>query len=625
MKALDLMAHTPSTRISSFWEEQLSRLENLVKDSSETQQRWNNLIPVEIKPAAGKLQLPALMSLMLQNNLGGSRWLQQFLFGFRLTGTLSQKHVFPQKDKLLGKKPRELAKIAKTNEARYTDRASKAGYKNAPKLWAEAMEQSKAGWLTEPFALSTKGQPYTLKDSNLNIAFRFGVEQSDKLRACDDLRYSLTNLACVVETPIKLASWDHVAEMCHSIASSSHAWHFMKADHEAAYKQLPLDWDQAKLAVVALRSPEDGRWYGFFSRTLLFGAVAAVIHYNVFSRIISELVCRIFGIPMVSYFDDFGAMLPKQLAQQGLQTFTRWCELLGIQLKKKKSETGEKITFLGLLGTFPDPTRKQKLRVTLTPEKADKWSKAIRNVLHVGSISSQELEKLIGKLCFSQTCLFGKFARTQLRCLYRKLHTPRYQPRITKFERMTLYWWVDVIASLQPRIPRSPGRAPNFVIYTDAATSSGKIASLLFKGEQLPPKVLIQAASRAPRFWTRHFRPKNLIFGLEMLAPLAFVWMIREKLKGSTVNLYIDNNNVITSLIRGDSSCDIISAMVACFWRTAEAYSIDIWVGRVSSKRNPADIPTREALFPFPINKRVEFRELYKLLQMTLKWGNLLR
>ena len=323
---------------------------------------------------------------------------------------------------------------------------------------------------------------------------------------------------------------------------------------------------------------------------------------------------------MISYFDDFGALLPATLARQGLITFTSWCEMMGIGLKVKKSEVGPKITFLGLQGFSPSHHNGWKLQVSLTPEKASKWTAIIRGHLKSGIISSHELDKLIGKLCFSQTCLFGKFARTQLRCLYRKLHAPRYKANIDSFERITLSWWEKVISQLTPRIPRDPEAAPDFALYTDAATSTMRIAALLFRGLLLPPQVLILALSRAPAFRVRRFCAENPIFGLEMLAPLAFLWMHRHKLQGKSVNLYIDNNNVLTSLVRGDSSSELMAAMIACFWKIAEEFSIDIWLGRVPSKKNPADLPTREVELPFPVCQRVEFHELFKLLTLTNRW-----
>ena len=95
------------------------------------------------------------------------------------------------------------------------------------------------GMAEPPFPLSTREGSHALSNPELNISFLFGVEQGNKLRACDDLRYSRTNLSCVVETPIKLVSWDHIAELSNVVNDNSRGWSFFKADHEASYKQHP--------------------------------------------------------------------------------------------------------------------------------------------------------------------------------------------------------------------------------------------------------------------------------------------------------------------------------------------------------------------------------------------------
>ena len=46
-----------------------------------------------------------------------------------------------------------------------------------------------------------RGEPSSLANLDLDIASRFGVEQIDKLRACDGTRHARTNLACAVATP----------------------------------------------------------------------------------------------------------------------------------------------------------------------------------------------------------------------------------------------------------------------------------------------------------------------------------------------------------------------------------------------------------------------------------------
>ena len=51
--------------------------------------------------------------------------------------------------------------------------------------------------------------------------------------------------------------------------------------------------------MIALPNQADGLWYGFWPRALLFGASAAVLRYNAFSRIVAILANKIFGLPIV--------------------------------------------------------------------------------------------------------------------------------------------------------------------------------------------------------------------------------------------------------------------------------------------------------------------------------------
>ena len=82
------------------------------------------------------------------------------------------------------------------------------------------------------------------------------------------------------------------------------------------------------MSAVAPNRPDDGRRYGFFSSDLLFGSVAAALRYNVFSRIVAELFTRLFGMPLLRFFDYFGALLPDSLARVALSTFTSFCGMV---------------------------------------------------------------------------------------------------------------------------------------------------------------------------------------------------------------------------------------------------------------------------------------------------------
>ena len=182
---------------------------------------------------------------------------------------------------------------------RFKTGAMHSGHLHAKELWDEACEQVKLGWLGEPLPIDTSGNIFTYGKGSTNVAFRFGVDQADKLRAGDDLKHNHVNLYCSVWTPIKLHTWGHIAQMCLDVKDDLREWSFFKADSQAAYNQLPMGPEHRNLAMVALRNPETNGRAAFPPKALLFGAVAAVWHYNCFSRLLSVVFNRIFGIPLI--------------------------------------------------------------------------------------------------------------------------------------------------------------------------------------------------------------------------------------------------------------------------------------------------------------------------------------
>ena len=46
-----------------------------------------------------------------------------------------------------------------------------------------------------------------------------------------------------------------------------------------------------------------------FLRALVIKSVDSILRYNVLSRIWASIACRLLGIPIVSYFDDFASLV----------------------------------------------------------------------------------------------------------------------------------------------------------------------------------------------------------------------------------------------------------------------------------------------------------------------------
>ena len=129
---------------------------------------------------------------------------------------------------------------------------------------------------------------------------------------------------------------------------------------------------------------------------------------------------------MVGYIDDFGALPPSGIAKEDLFVSTQLCVRVGIVLKSDKSQAANKITFLGLLVGFPNSDSDFHIRISLRKEKAERWASAVEEIITQGAITRDPIGKLIWELIFSQTSIFGKFARTMTAPLYTKLHARNF-------------------------------------------------------------------------------------------------------------------------------------------------------------------------------------------------------
>ena len=155
---------------------QLTGLEHLVEQAKPLEGQWRSLIPADIRPAAGHVNLVAFHSLMLSAHLRGSAWIRQFIFSFPLIGALIQRITFSLDHKQQVSPGLLQRGLFSSSRARIDERSAKAGCKNEKALWSEAKEQQHKGWLSDPFLLtfsSSSSSACAVGDRKLNIAFRF--------------------------------------------------------------------------------------------------------------------------------------------------------------------------------------------------------------------------------------------------------------------------------------------------------------------------------------------------------------------------------------------------------------------------------------------------------------------
>ena len=187
------------------------------------------------------------------------------------------------------------------------------------------------------------------------------------------------------------------------------------------------------------------------------------------------------GIPLICLVDDFSALMPRLLASKAMAAFSRFCETVGITLKAGKSEVGTRVAFLGIQGWFPTAGNRYALHIPLPGGKRKARAALLADYIARRSISHQELAKLIDRLSFSQTLLFGEFARTQLRPLYQKLRRGVYNARLSVAETAVCGWWERVARSFSPRTCALRQHFYDLIVYTDAVPSPPSIVCITFQ------------------------------------------------------------------------------------------------------------------------------------------------
>ena len=197
---------------------------------------------------------------------------------------------------------------------------------------------------------------------------------------------------------------------------------------------------------------------------------------------------------------------------------------------------------------------------------------------------------------------------------YRELYSEIYPPSLSG-RQMNVSEWRRVIPSdLTPRAARAIERYRDYVIYSDAASTHARIAAIFpRRGAFCDPCIELLAKDQNPIFRQKMFRKTNPIYVLDLLALLAFISMLRNRLRNSPVGDYRDNNNRLFALIRGDRNTAVIVDMSATSWRVLQRYGVDIFLGGVSSMLNIADHAARaERSLPYEVEERVHFRELFR-------------
>ena len=237
--------------------------------------------------------------------------------------------------------------------------------------------------------------------------------------------------------------------------------------------------------------------------------------------------------------------------------------------------------------------------------KVLKWVAQIQAILESprSVLLPGDASKLAGQLSWACTNAFRAFGRAMLRPLFDQVS--RFDGKISPELRRALSWWDGAlqhgIAEIHPWVA---DKGEQVHLFCDASGKLAKLgAAIRVNGDWY------YTCMRAPDELLQQFRHRrdNQIMGLELLAISMGLGTFRWLLEGRYVVVHCDNSGAEVSVRRGTSRAWDHAQLVHSQLLFALRHRMSLFVKRVDTTENIADIPSREDSRQFMWNIGAKF------------------
>ncbi len=351
-----------------------------------------------------------------------------------------------------------------------------------------------------------------------------------------------------------------------------------KADHEGAFRWIPIRPEHRRFMWTVIRTPDGLRAQRH--NVMSFGGRAAPCQYYRLADAVTAIEREFMLCPVGHYMDDWFGIVPRALAKEAFRSFITCHELIGVQLASDKTQKPEEtMEVLGLVINCEDFDR---VTASAKPSRCENLEREFRGFVLEGKIDHSKCDRIAGKLNFLLTGVFGKFGKPYARVFYRlagqtgnKSTSLKKDPQL----RNSLAWWLRWLPKL-PNIKRSllePARE-QVVLSTDAQSAKKErgrygIGCHLQGGDSSIPS------------WTCGREVSRRSIGLpegaripiakaETAAAVGFVYTLRKQLAGTQLTLQVDNCTAAACLREGGSPDETLNRAAALFWDICSEFNI---------------------------------------------------
>ena len=498
-------------------------------------------------------------------------------------------------------------------------------------LWDITMaEATEKQWLKGP--LSFEDINFLYEGDWLPVR-RFAVFQKDKWRPIDDFSENGVNGSFGSMERVDLRALDETVWISVALMRSMKAGHFSfklsdgnllegrvheswytggtmprplvkTVDLKAAYKQLALNERDASKSVICLKNPHDGQVYGFACKTLPFGAVASVLHFNRFARFLKAVFLRC-GVIACNYFDDYPIVELSTLGDNTDGTLRAITKLLGVTVAEEKDASfSDKTDLLGVTLDLSDDIMGE-VRVCNKPDRKKDLSQALDNIITSGKINPLEIPTLFGRLQFAESQILGRAGGLAMKTL-RKLEALRCKSVDISDEQKLMFGFLKSrLNHSRPRSISTKPYSPPVLVFTDGAyepsgdsedtVGVASIGGVIYYRENssvkcrafgciLPDDLVKSWASKGK---------KHLIGETELYAVVLARRIWASYLDNQRSIFFIDHGGVMSSCIKGNAKDATWRTLLLRMEQYDERFPSLSWFTRVPSASNIADGPSR--------------------------------
>ena len=538
-----------------------------------------------VQAVAGSINCPLIVELLDEIGYEDANCVEVFRRGAPLVGPLpltgnGRPELFPEplslKELVAGAERRNAALVGSLKEGR-----------DAAEILAKTEAEARLGRMSHPVPLDA----VDLKGAVLTP--RFGVWQtredgSERMRLVDDKSRSLINGATQPRERLRHEAIDDLFGACKAFVERvGEAPGLWKADIDAAFRRVPLTPAHRAFA-----------WITFLVGTCVyvsqhfaapFGATSSVHSWERIGAMLTALGRRLIFVPVLRYVDDF--FCPER--RKGLRdAMCQFAELIRIILGPC-AVADSKLQFgnpLGVLGLSVSIDMRGLLCWPL-PDKRARWRAEIAEALRTGELERGRASKLAGRLCWAASNTFGRFGRALLPPLF--AHARARHPSIPAHLRVCLQWWHEALSShfSTTREWQAPDTR-SVQLFADARGNPARVAAVLFIDGRI---VYTDVAPPAPLVRLFQERRDNQIGGLEVLSIALGLATFETLLSGRCVNIFSDNAGSEWAVRSGAAKQFDHTCLVHSIWSMALCANCKLYVHRVESAGNIADLPSRES------------------------------